>query len=62
MTSFRCGPKPSAKVAGYLKYIRKTLKIRGDVTIEHLLGKRVNVYWSGRTGIRAMEVCRHYRP
>ena len=44
---FVAGPRPGPKVTGFLKYIRKTLNIRGDVTTEHLLGKRVEVYWAG---------------
>ena len=41
------GPMPGPKVLGFLKYILKALKFRGDVTIEHLLGKQVEVYWAG---------------
>ena len=33
------------KVLGFLKYIQKVLKFRWDVTIKHLLGKRLEVYW-----------------
>ena len=40
------GPRPGQKVSGFLKYIQKALKFRGEVTIEHLLGKRVEVYWA----------------
>ena len=41
------GPRPGPKVLGFLKYIRKALKFRREVTIKHLLGKRVEVYWAG---------------
>ena len=41
------GPRPGPKVSGFLKYIQKALKFRGDVTIEHLLQKRMEVYWAG---------------
>ena len=44
---FVAGPRPGPKVSGFLKYIQKALKFRGEVTIEHLLGKRVEVYWAG---------------
>ena len=44
---FVAGPRPGPKVLGFLKYIQKALKFRREVTIEHLLGKRVEVYWAG---------------
>ena len=39
-------PRPGPKVSCFLKYIQKALKFRGDVTIKHLLGKRMEVYWA----------------
>ena len=44
---FVAGPRPGPKVLGFLKYIQKVLKVRGEVTIEQLLGKHLEVYWAG---------------
>ena len=38
---------PGLVQRGFLKYIQKALQFHRDMTIEHLLGKHVEVNWAG---------------
>ena len=58
---FVAGPRPGPKVSGFLKYIRKALKFRREVTIEPFRKARGSVL-GGITCVQEMEVCNRGRP